>query len=327
MRERRKMTKPYEEIRFKGTDEEVRAQWLASRRLGIGGSDAAAIMGMSKYATPLTVWMEKTGRSVPEDISGKPAVYWGSVLEDVVAKEYAKRHPELKVRRLNAVMVSKEHPFMRASVDRVVTDANGRRGILECKTAGLMRACDWEEGIPDYYVPQPIHYLAVSGYEFYSVAVLIGGQDYREYTFERDQEDIDLLIESEEAFWKMVEGDVMPAPTGSREDGRALAEAYMEASDPVSVADSDIPELAAYAAAKETADRANEAKDAAANALKAAIGEAKAVETPLYKATWVRSEATRLDQKALKKEYPKVYEKFLTTSVRDGGIRLTRKEN
>ena len=125
----------------------------------------------------------------------------------------------------------------------------------------------------------------------------------------------------------MVEDDVMPAPTGSREDGAALASAYLDASETVTMADSDIPELAAYAAAKEAADRANDAKDAAANALKAAIGEAKSVETPLYKATWVRSEATRLDQKALKGEYPEVYEKFLTTSARDGGIRLTRKEN
>lgn len=319
--------RPYEEVRFDGTDEEVRAQWIASRRLGIGGSDAAAIMGMSKYATPLTVWMEKTGRSEPEDISDKPAVYWGNVLEDVVAREYAKRHPELKVRRINAVMVSRERPYMRASVDRVVTDGRGRKGILEIKTAGLRRAGDWAEGIPDYYVPQPIHYLAVSGFEFYSVAVLIGGQDYREYTFERDQGDIDILVEAEEVFWKMVEDDVMPAPTGSRSDGAALAEAHLDASGPVRMADSEIPELAAYAAAKEAADAANRAKDEAANALKAAIGDARGVETPSLRATWARSTQTRLDQKALMEGEPDVYERYLTTSVRDGGIRLTRKES
>lgn len=320
------MTRPYEEVRYKGTDEEVREQWLADRRLGIGGSDAAAVMGMSKYKTPLSVWMEKTGRTVPEDISDKPAVYWGNILEDVVAREYAKRHPGHRVRRLNAVMVSKRWPFMRASVDRVVTDERGRRGILECKTADKRLAGDWDGGIPDYYVPQPIHYLAVSGYDFYVVAVLIGGNDYRENTFERDEDDIMVLVGAEGAFWEMVEGDVMPAPTGSPDDGAALAEVYPDGDGTVSTTDEQMPELAAYARAKAAADAAEAAKREAANALKAAMGGAKCVETPLFRATWVRSESSRLDQKALREAEPALCERYTVACVRDGGIRLTERK-
>lgn len=316
------MSRPYEEVRFKGTDDEVHEQWLESRRLGIGGSDAAAIMGMSKYSTPLTVWMEKTGRTAPEDISDKPAVYWGNVLEDVVAREYARRHPGQKVRRLNAVMVSKERPFMRASVDRIVTDERGRKGILEIKTAGAMRAADWADGVPGYYVPQPIHYLAVSGFEFYVVAVLIGGQDYREFSFERDEEDIAILAEREAEFWRLVEDDVMPAPTSSAADGTAMADCAHGNGEVVEMAPSDIPELAEYWRAKAAADKADEDKRLAANRLKAAIGDAKGVIAGGLKATWVRSERTTLDQGALREAHPEIAEKFSTTKTVDGGIRV-----
>ena len=79
---------PYTTVRFYGTDEEINAQWVEARKSGIGGSDVASIMGLNKYSSPLEVWMEKTGRAETPDISDKPPVYWGVILEDVVADEF-----------------------------------------------------------------------------------------------------------------------------------------------------------------------------------------------------------------------------------------------
>ena len=80
---------PYTQVRFDGSPDEVNAKWERARRGGIGGSDVAAIMGISKYRSPYEVWLEKTGRVEPKDISGKQAVEWGNRLEDTVARKFA----------------------------------------------------------------------------------------------------------------------------------------------------------------------------------------------------------------------------------------------
>lgn len=316
--------KPYTETRFKGTPEEVRAQWLAERRKGIGGSDAAAVLGLSKYSTPLTVWMEKTRRMVPEDISEKEPVYWGNVLEDVVASEFAKRHPELKVRRVNALLRSKEHPHMQASLDRMITDDAGRKGVLEIKTCDARLKGDWEHGVPDYYLPQPIHYLAVTGFEFYWVAVLCGGNHYVDFRYDRDQEDIDYLVEREGEFWRMVKDDVMPEPTALNADSQALMGAYPSPEcEMVEALDEDVPEIGMLQTLKRERDEADDQIRALQNALKKRIGEHRGIQTPTFKVSWVRSEAARFDQKAFREANPELAEKYTTTVQRDGGLRIT----
>lgn len=316
------MTKPFAEIRFKGTEEEVNLQWLEKRREGIGGSDAAAILSLSKYATPLSVWLEKTGQVEPEDISDKPPVYWGKVLEDVVAKEYAKRHPEMKVRRLNAMLFSIEHPFMFASVDRVLTDAQGRKGILEIKTADKGLTKDWEEGIPLYYLPQPIHYLAVTGYEFYSVAVLIGGNNYKEFTYERDESDIETLVKAEKDFWNLVETNTMPDIVSA--DSGVLHEAYPDpTAEYLKALDSDIPEISQYEDICKQIDACKEKKDELAAKIKKRIGGNRGIVTTTRKVTWVRSESTRFATKDFKEKNPDEYIKYLKTYTRDGGLKVT----
>lgn len=317
------MSRAFVEERFTGTEDEIHAQWLEARKRGIGGSDASAIMGLNPYKTPLLVWLEKTGQMEAEDISDKPSVYWGNVLEPVVAAEFAKRHPGWKVRRRNALLRSVEHPFMQASLDFEVTDDEGRRGILEIKTTGAHRKGDWDEGIPDYYLPQPIHYLAVTGYEFYAVAVLIGGQDYREFIFERDEGDVELLIECEEEFWKLVLSGEMPLPMSVKADSEALLDIHSDQGEEfVSELDDDVPELALYAEACERFKQVDEEKRKLANVLRKRIGDAKGIETPRFRATWARSEAERFDQKAFAEDHPDLFDKYKVKAARDGGVRI-----
>lgn len=320
------MARPYRELRFDGSPEEINAQWLEARKQGIGGSDAAGVLGMSKYATPLTVWLDKTGRSEPKDLSDNEKVYWGTVLEDVVAKEFAKRHPDMRVRRRNAMLVSKERPWAFASIDRIVTTEDGRIGILEIKTAGGYMAGDWEDGIPDYYIPQPTHYLAVTGFDFYAVAVLIGGNDYREFFVERDEEDIAALVEREDIFWhRYVETDTAPAVTSSEADSNALLGMHSEQSgEYVEMLDQDVPQIAELIEANAQEKEIKERKKLLSNEIKAIVGDAKGISTPTRTVTWSRYQKKTLDGKRLKAEQPELYESYTNEKPHDGG--LTTKE-
>ena len=207
--------------RLASTTELTREQWLDIRQLGIGSSDAAVAVGLSPYKSQLTLWLEKTARKAPEDISQKEAVLWGVELEPVLAQVYAKR-TGYKVRRVNAVLQHPEHTFMLANLDREVVGHPDGPGILEIKTASYHSAPQWEEGVPVAYQCQVLHQLAVTGHAWAEVAVLIGGQDFRIYRIERDEEKIGDLIRREAHFWQQVRQDWQPEPDGSSDAAAAL---------------------------------------------------------------------------------------------------------
>ena len=207
--------------RLASTTELTREQWLDIRQLGIGSSDAAVAVGLSPYKSQLTLWLEKTARKAPEDISLKEAVLWGVELEPVLAQVYTKR-TGYKVRRVNAVLQHPEHTFMLANLDREVVGHPDGPGILEIKTASYHSAPQWEEGVPVAYQCQVLHQLAVTGHAWAEVAVLIGGQDFRIYRIERDEEKIGDLIRREAHFWQQVRQDWQPEPDGSSDAAAAL---------------------------------------------------------------------------------------------------------
>lgn len=208
-------------LRLASTLELSRQQWLAIRGLGIGSSDAAAAVGLSPYKSALTLWLEKTGRREPEDLSGKQAVLWGTVLEPVLANVYAEQTGR-RVRRVNAVLQHAEQRHMLANLDREVRCPKLGQGILEIKTASYHSAPQWEDGIPIAYQCQVLHQLAVTGLQWADVAVLIGGQDFRIYRVERDDDKIADLIARERDFWALVRFDQPPPPDGSEDAGQAL---------------------------------------------------------------------------------------------------------
>jgi putative phage-type endonuclease len=208
-------------IRLASTTHLSRAQWLALRQQGIGSSDAAVAVGLSPYKSQLSLWLEKTQRKAPEDLSQKEAVIWGTVLEPVLARVYAERTGN-KVRRVNAVLQHRQQRFMLANLDREVVGHIDGPGVLEIKTAGYHAAPQWEEGIPIAYQCQVLHQLAVTGHDWADVAVLIGGQDFRIYRVERDDDKILDLIQREADFWQQVIDDRQPEPDGSDDAGRAL---------------------------------------------------------------------------------------------------------
>ena len=176
-----------------------RESWLRERRRGIGGSDIGAILGLSKYRSPLDVYLDKIGEADEEEISD--AMYWGTMLEQIVADEYARRTGS-KVRRVNAICVADDAPWRRASVDRIVA---GQRKILECKTAGSHMTGDWgpsgSDEVPDVYRAQVAWYQHVLNYDDADLAVLIGGRDYRIYHLPRDRGLEQLIVHAAAKFW------------------------------------------------------------------------------------------------------------------------------
>lgn len=212
-------------LRLASTVDLSREHWLAIRNQGIGSSDAAVAVGLSPYKSALTLWLEKTGRKAPGDLSAKEAVLWGMVLEPVLASVYAERTGR-KVRRVNAVLQHPEIPYLLANLDREVIGLPEGTGILEIKTASFHSAPQWEEGVPVAYQCQVLHQLAVTGHQWADVAVLIGGQDFRIYRIERDDDKIADLLAREAVFWRCVTDDVQPEPDGSGDAGTALQWLY-----------------------------------------------------------------------------------------------------
>ncbi|MGA3845152.1 YqaJ viral recombinase family protein [Ralstonia nicotianae] len=211
-------------LRLVKTTELSHADWLEVRRTGIGGSDAAAAVGLSPYKSRLELWLEKAGRAAdppksdPNDTS--EPIWWGQILEPIVAAAYTQQTGR-RVRKVNAVLRHPQVPFMLCNLDREVVGVPDVQ-ILECKTAGIRGARHWQDGPPEYVVLQVQHQLAVTGKRAADVAVLLCGQQLAVYRIERDDELIARLIQLEAEFWRYVETDTPPPGDGSESADRAL---------------------------------------------------------------------------------------------------------
>lgn len=140
----------------------------------------STILGLNPYSTPYELWLEKTNRQQPEDISGKWAIIKGNALEVELRRRFRQLHPEYQViDGTDISLVSKQHPSMHASLDGFVYDEESDSwGILEIKTANANRGrTDWHDETgeliaPDYYLAQVTHYMAVTGFTW---GVFYGG--------------------------------------------------------------------------------------------------------------------------------------------------------
>lgn len=318
----------------------ARNDFLARRKHGLGGSDIAAIVGLSKFATPYDVWLSKRPDAPIEEEGEKPWLYWGAVLEDVVAKEYALRTGR-KIQRVNAQLIHPEHHFALANIDRAVVnpDIAGRvwwkdgrlttDRILECKTANGFAASVWgadgTDQVPEAYLCQTQWYLGITGASYADLAVLIGGSDYRRFTIKADPELFADLLTEAAAFWKLVEEGIAPDPQ-TVADAQNRWPQHLKAKSVMATAGAAraVNELA------EIKERMSELKDRE-DALKLTImAEMQEAETltdmgdPI--ATWKAQTAERIDSKALRADHPDIanlYSKTSTTRV----LRLKSKKD
>ena len=195
-------------------------EWLEYRKKGIGGSDASVVCGINKYKSPVELWLEKTGQ-LPYSEAGE-AAYWGTQLEALVRNEFTKR-TGIEVNAVKQILQHEDFPFMLANLDGTCQHPDLGTCVFEAKTASAYKVGEWENSIPDEYMLQIQHYMAVTGYKRTYIAVLIGGNTFKWKFIERDEEIISMLTELEKDFWEHVENEVPPALDGSTASEKFLA--------------------------------------------------------------------------------------------------------
>ncbi len=208
-------------------------EWLKLRLQGIGGSEAAAVIGQSPWCSNVELWKRKTGRITAPDISNNSAVQYGHdaepLLRGLFALDFAHKYKTEYLSEFDMVYHPK-HPFIFATLDGRLTELDtGRKGVLEIKTTSILRSMQkenwWKDGkpcIPDQYFCQVLHQLLSTGWDF---AVLHAQLKYeygdnpedvrterRTYTIERSDhiDDLNYLLEEEIKFWGYVQRDEMP---------------------------------------------------------------------------------------------------------------------
>lgn len=203
-----------------------RASWLAARRAGLGSSDAAAVLGLSPWHSPFSLFHEKIGLA-PRPPAALEAAFWGSALEPLLAIRYAagsgrevlSPDPFTIYRHLG-------RPWQLASLDRLTTDPDRGLGILELKTAAATKARDWDDGPPLAYQIQVQHQLATTGLAWASIAVLIGGNRFTWIDVDPHPGFIDALNAAEATFWDRINTLDPPAPDDTDATRATLATLY-----------------------------------------------------------------------------------------------------
>lgn len=187
-------------LRLVNTKDMEHDEWLEWRKKGIGGSDVAAICGLSRYRSPLAVYLDKIGEIPP--VEDNPKMAAGRRLEPLIA-DWFKEETGMRVMQQHSIFQHEEHPFMLANIDRWVI---GQNAGLEIKNTSEYNRSNWFNGntetIPTEYMLQANHYMTILGADRWYVAVLIGGWDFQWRVIERDENLIRNLITIEKTFWE-----------------------------------------------------------------------------------------------------------------------------
>lgn len=296
-------------VRLVSTHNMDRSEWLSVRTRGIGGSDIAAIAGVSPWATPLSVYLDKIGEAPEQEET--EAMRWGTILEDVVAREYARRHPEYTIRRVNAVLQHPEVPYFIGNIDREIRRAGHPPMLLEIKTTSAWNAGRWRDDVPDHVMCQVQWYLGILGWQTAVVAVLIGGRDYREIEIARDDEIIRYLQQIGRRFWEQhVVPRIPPAPEAAdAETVDAMYPASNGQEIDLTVLAQEV--LAEYDEALAAEHAARERRQAAEARLKQLLGEYERAVVGTRRVSWPTVVTRRLDTAALRADHPDIYEQYV----------------
>ena len=299
-----------------------REEWKALRHRYIGGSDAAAVVGLNPFCSPFSLWAEKTGR-VP-GFEGNLTTEVGAFLEEFVAQKFAEVTGK-RVRRCNQSLLNSDYPFAIANIDREIV---GEDAGLEIKTTSEMNLKKFKGGeFPANYYCQCMHYLAMTGRARWYLAVLIGNREFRTFTIERDEDEIAALMESEREFWQLVQRNEWPNPDGMSSTGRTLDAMYPESeggyTEDVTYYTGMLKE---YVRLGKRIGELKEMQDTITNNLKAALGECESGECEGFRVSWKSGTRRSFDAKRFEKENPDIdtSDYYKETPVRT--FRITEKK-
>lgn len=278
-------------------------EWSKLRSQYIGGSDAAAVVGMNAFSSPYSLWAEKTGKK--PGFAGNLATEVGTFLEEFVAQKFAQETGK-KVRKCNCSFFNSKYPFAIANIDREII---GEDAGLEIKTTDSLNMKKFKNGeYPENYYVQCVHYLAITGKKRWYLAVLIGNKEFKRFTIERDEEEIAALMSEEERFWDYVVQDTPPEVDGSEATSDTISTIYAESNDGSSV---DLmaykTDLADYVAISRKIKELEVQKDEKVNRIKAFMGESSIGFCDGFKASWKTTERkTTFDAARFASENPNI---------------------
>lgn len=286
-----------------------REDWLKYRQLGIGGSDAAAIVGLSNYRSAFDVFLDKKGKLGAQADTLNTLI--GRELEDTVARLF-EQHTGKKVRRSGFMMQSAKRSWQLADIDRAII---GENAGLECKTTSSppnlkkLKHGDF----PEEYYAQCVHYMAVTGADRWYLAVLVLGfsKEFYVFTIERDDDEIKALCEVEEVFWKenVLKG-VEPLPDGTKRTDDYIKEKFGVGDSTEEICDftAELDDLDAYVAYKAQAKEADTKSKAIAQKLQLKMQTAERGKADGYRITWATvNRSGGIDTAKLESEYPEAF--------------------
>lgn len=279
-----------------------------SRNKYIGGSDCAAVLGHSRWGTPLSVWAEKTGQYIKPEVDSE-ATELGRELEDYVAKRFCRKTGK-EVKRSEGPFFHQDYEFLGGNVDRLIV---GEDAGLECKTASPWKSKEWEgDEIPPEYLIQCYHYMMVTGFRKWYLAVLIGNQAFHVREIFWDDRIMADMKRRLVTFWmEFVVTEIMPLNVTYKDTDTidALFPAAKEG-EVIQLEDSAnilVENLTSY---KQDLKQLEHQIEEAENQLKILLRESERGRTSLYEIGWKNSKWSGLDGKALKVEMPDIHKRF-----------------
>lgn len=288
------------------------AEWLKLRSQYIGGSDAAAVIGLNPYKSPYTLWAEKTGQVAP--FEGNIATHVGTYLERFVAIIYSEKTGN-RVRNDTRTYFNSDYPWACANVDRLIT---GQKAGLEIKTTN-----DWNKirllrdgKIPNDWLCQMTHYMAVTGLERWDLAALCESREFVILPLSRNEEDVAALMSAEQTFWEQVQSREPPGV-----DGTASTAAALDAMYPDSEADSQVslepvaPYLSELLRLKSEKKELEERIKTAENVIKEYMGDIEYGCCNDMSVSWKTVSRITYDTKALCRDHPDIMEQYQKVSA------------
>ena len=343
------MTTPYQPRVLVDTANLTRDEWLEWRRKGLGGSDAAAVLGISPFRTARDLYYDKLGIAVDDDESNWVALEMGNLLEPLVARIFAKK-TGLKIIKWKAMFQHPQFPWMLADLDYVVELPDKRKAILEIKTTNYNARDNWwyngKEIVPVYYESQGRHYMCVMNIDRVYFCCLYGNTEDEAIIrhLDRDRDYEAELVMLEENFWK--EYVLAKVPPPYTEDGDLILESLRRRLGPsekdAPAMEMSIPQITLVKRYLELQQQMKQQTTAASqleyevNRLKALIIESLGQNSKAtfedaggaYIVTYNpirKTVVSKENMERMKEVYPDIYSEFVTTSEsRRFNVKLTK---
>ena len=291
-------------IKIAAVKDMSREDWLEIRRSGIGGSDAATIVGLNPYSSKLTLYADKKG-ILPEK-EDTERMRLGRDLEDYVAQRFCEETGK-KVKRSGFMWRHPTYEFIIANIDREIV---GEEAFLECKTTMNYEKHDYDSGdIPMNYYCQCMHYMAVTGCDKAYLAVLVFGKGFYWFEIKRDENEISALIDNEVEFWQSyVMQDRPPLADGSDSSMDTLQKLFPFGDNTSTSVIGKDGAMRNYLEIGEAIKRLEAQRDEIKAQLCQTLGSNSIGIGTDYSFSWKSQSTNRVDTKKLKELYPKVYE-------------------